>query len=512
MRFIKSKESELHPNYVSRVIRIKEEDFSPHPHPDVTKLKCCRIGGDTIYNVIVSIDSKPGKYVFFPASTKINPEFLRYANLYRDPEMNSNPNKTGFFEENGRVKSLKLKASYEKTDPSTGVKENIFLPNGVSDGFLIELQVVLNFILDTFNIEVNENDIPDDTWFDTIEHEGKVCWLSKKFIPKVFTAKNKTGGDQSRYKRRQKKLKRFNRVIPEQFRFHYDSTLVKKVPFVVQPTDYIHISGKMHGSSVIFSYVLCKQQLNWKQKIAKYLTGYEFNKYDYLYASRTVIKNQYIMKEAGKTGNVYHVGFYGCDIWGEAFKIVKPHLIKGMSVYAEIVGYTSTNKYIQPDYDYGCAPLKDGEDYTYGKHFKIYVYRVTLTNVDGEVHEFSPREVQIWCKNNDLVAVPEYYYGKAKDLYPDLDITNHWHENFWNRMASDKNFYMEMDSPDCINKVPHEGVVIKIDDMIPRAFKLKSYRFCNKEEKELDAGITNIEDAQSENIDNDDSNSYIDEQ
>ena len=264
MRFIKSKESELHPNYVSRVIRIKEEDFSPHPHPDVTKLKCCRIGGDTIYNVIVSIDSKPGKYVFFPASTKINPEFLRYANLYRDPEMNSDPNKTGFFEENGRVKSLKLKASYEKTDPLTGVKENIFLPNGVSDGFLIELQVVLNFILDTFNIEVNENDIPDDTWFDTIEHEGKVCWLSKKFIPKVFTAKNKTGGDQSRYKRRQKKLKRFNRVIPEQFRFHYDSTLVKKVPFVVQPTDYIHISGKMHGCASIFSYVLCKTKLNLK--------------------------------------------------------------------------------------------------------------------------------------------------------------------------------------------------------------------------------------------------------
>lgn len=97
---------------------------------------------------------------------------------------------------------------------------------------MIELQVVLNFILDTFNIEVNENDIPDDTWFDTIEHEGKVCWLSKKFIPKVFTAKNKTGGDQSRYKRRQKKLKRFNRVIPEQFRFHYDSTLVKKVPLL----------------------------------------------------------------------------------------------------------------------------------------------------------------------------------------------------------------------------------------------------------------------------------------
>ena len=30
--------------------------------------------------------------------------------------------------------------------------------------------------------------------------------------------------------------------------------------------------------------------------------------------------------------------------------------------------------------------------------------------------------------------------------------------------------------------------------MIPRAFKLKSYRFLNKEGEELDAGITNIED------------------
>ena len=73
MKFIKSKESELHPNYLSRVIQVTEEDFSPHPHPDVTKLKRCRIGGDTIYNVIVGIDSKPGKYVFFAASTQINP-------------------------------------------------------------------------------------------------------------------------------------------------------------------------------------------------------------------------------------------------------------------------------------------------------------------------------------------------------------------------------------------------------------------------------------------------------
>ena len=246
MKFIKSKESELHPNYLSRVIQVTEEDFSPHPHPDVTKLKRCRIGGDTIYNVLVGIDSKPGKYVFFPASTQINPEFLRYANLYRKPEMNANPeDKPGLFEENGRVKSVRLKGTLDKVDENGNI-EKITLSGAISDGFMTELSTVLNFILDNLNIEVNENDIEAGTWFDTIEHDGKSFWLSKKFIPKLYV-KNETGGDQSRYKRRQKKLKRFNRVIPEQFKFHYDTTLVKKCPFVVQPNDYIHISSKWHG-------------------------------------------------------------------------------------------------------------------------------------------------------------------------------------------------------------------------------------------------------------------------
>ena len=39
---------------------------------------------------------------------------------------------------------------------------------------------------------------------------------------------------------------------------------------------------------------------------------------------------------------------------------------------------------------------------------------------------------------------------------------------------------MECDSPHCNNKVPHEGVVIKIDDGVTRAFKLKCFRFLSK--------------------------------
>ena len=65
-------------------------------------------------------------------------------------------------------------------------------------------------------------------------------------------------------------------------------------------------------------------------------------------------------------------------------------------------------------------------------------------------------------------------------MYPDLDPANHWSENFIDRLANDKQFYMELDSPHCHNKVPHEGVVIKIDDGITRAFKLKCFRFLSK--------------------------------
>lgn len=492
MKFITSKEGENHTNYLARIVNITEDDFSPHPNPEVTALKRCRIGGDTLYNVIVGINSKPGKYIFFPALSKINSHFLSYCNLFRKPELNKNVNsKPGLFEDNGRVKTIRLKGTIDKKNEETGKVEKEFLTGAVSDGFLIELQTLLNFLIENFNIDIKEDDIESDIWFDTIEHNGKTFWLSKKYIIVNNVFKKETSYNKNKEKYRQKKLKKFNKVIPGQFKFHYDTVIVRKVPFLVQPNDYIHISSKVHGTSLIVSYVLCNQQLTWKQKISKWLTGHNFKQYDYLYASRTVIKNQYDIN-----GNK-SIGFYGCDIWGEAFKVIKPILKKGMTIYAEIIGYLPTGAYIQKNYDYGCVRPEEGEEYTYGKHFKINVYRITITNVDGDIHEFSPREVQIWCKNNGLVPVTELYYGKAKDLYPDLNIENHWHENFWDKMSVDKKFYMEMDSPDCNNKVPHEGVVIKIDDMIPRAMKLKCFSFLNKEQADLDKGISNIEDDQS---------------
>ena len=455
MKLQKSKNASV--NYLARVVEIN--DFTTHPNPEVTRMKVAHIEG---YSICVGIDEQPGLYVYFPTLSQLNPQLLEYLNLYSDKELNKNPEaKPGFFSKNGRVKAIKLKG----------------LP---SEGFLLPFSSLQSWIMDSVNVELPKQE--DGLEFDEAEHDGKTFWISKKYIvPTKLT--HPYDRRRSKY---DKNLKNFNRIREDQFRFHYDTVILRKCPHVIQPNDIIHISSKVHGTSGISAYVLCHQQLNWKQKIAKWFTGETFDKYDYIYASRTVIKNKYINKEV--TG-----GYYGCDVWAEADKILRPFLERGMTLYYEIVGFLPNGGYVQKNYDYGCVPPTEGK-YKEGENFKVHIYRITTTNVDGKVHEWSAREVQIWCKNNSLRPVSEFYYGYAKDLYPELSPKEHWTENFLNKLSNDENFYMEMNSPDCINKVPHEGIVIKKENMISEAFKLKSFKFLGKEQEAADKGESNIED------------------
>lgn len=440
-------------NYLAKVVKI--EHFKPHTDPEVNKLKCCVIDG---FNIICGIDSEPGLYIYFPTACCLNPDFLRYANLYRHTELNADPEQSGMFDDNGRVKAIKLRGE-------------------LSEGFILPAVMLENYVLSVTNVPLT---CVEGTEFDVVEHDGKIFWINKKYIPKH--AQGQSGMSNGKTAKQPKGL---DKIIENQFRFHYDTTLIKKCPNVIKPTDIISITEKVHGTSGISAYVLCKQPLNWKQKLAKWLTGEEFNKYDYLYSSRTVIKNQYYNKNVSN-------GYYGVDVWKYADDIIRPWLQKGMTVYYEIVGFLPNGGYIQKDYDYGCIPPID--NYIYGVHYKVLVYRVTMTNVAGNVHEFSAREVQQWCHHTGLIPVTEYFYGKASDLYPDLNSNEHWNENFMQRLANDKAFHMEEDSPTCDNKVPHEGIVIKIENMKSEAFKLKCFKFLDKEGKLLDKGEVNIED------------------
>lgn len=259
--------------------------------------------------------------------------------------------------------------------------------------------------------------------------------------------------------------------------------IIKKYPYVVTPDSLIHISSKIHGTSGISAYVLCHKELSFKEKIAKWLTGNNFDHYDYIYASRTVVKNRYYNRKVSD-------GYYGVDVWKYADEVVKPHLTKGMTAYYEIVGYLPNGNFIQKGYDYGCIPPSSEESYKSEINFKVRIYRLTYTNVDGFVHEFSAREVQQWCQNNGLIPVTELYYGYASTLYTELDVNaTDWNEQFLEKLANDQNFYMEQASPDCINTVPHEGIVIKVENMKSEAFKLKCFAFLSQELKDESLNI-----------------------
>jgi hypothetical protein len=454
MKLIQSKNANV--NYLAKIVKI--DNFHKHSDPEVTKLKCCCIDG---FNIITGIDSEPGLYVYFPTACCINPKFLSYANLYRHGELNVDQTKTGMFDDNGRVKAIRLRGE-------------------LSEGFIIPIVVLENWVMSTVNVELK---VEEGTEFDSIEHDGKTFWVNKKYIPKNTRTPGAPGSGNSG---KGKQPKGLDKIIENQFRFHYDTVLIKKCPHVLHPSDLISITSKVHGTSGISAYVLCKQELNWKQKIARWLTGEEFDKYDYLYSSRSVIKNQYYNKSV-------QGGFYGVDVWKYADDIVRPCLSKGMTAYYEIIGFLPNGGYIQKNYDYGCLPPVGDEAYTYGKHFGVQIYRVTITDVSGKVHEFSAREVQLWAQMVGLVPVEQYYYGYAKDLYPDLDPSEHWNENFLSKLANDKKLYMECNSPTCDNKVPHEGIVIKIENMKSEAFKLKCFKFLDGEGKALDKGEIDIE-------------------
>jgi hypothetical protein len=454
-------------NYLAKIVQI--DHFKPHTDPEVTKLKCCVVDG---FNIICGIDSQPGLFVYFPTACCLNPDFLRYANLYRKKELNNDPEQTGMFEENGRVKAIRLRGE-------------------LSEGFIIPVVTLENYILSVTNVDIT---CVAGTEFDCVEHDGKTFWINKKYIPKYTRTQGTSGSSTPKGKQ----PKGIDRIIENQFRFHYDTTLIKKCPHILKPTDLISITEKVHGTSGISAYVLCKTPRSWQSKVVAWIAKNIFRinvvggtqykqQYDYLYASRSVVKNKYYNKKAGD-------GYYGVDVWKYADEVVRPWLQKGMTAYYEIIGFLPNGGYIQKGYDYGCIPPKEGELYQYGIHFKVLIYRVTITNVDGNVHEFSAREVQQWCANNGLVAVDQYYYGYASQLYPHLDPQEHWNENFLNLLANDPDFYMECDSPTCNNKVPHEGVVIKVENMKSEAFKLKCFKFLDKEGKALDKGESNIED------------------
>lgn len=330
-------------------------------------------------------------------------------------------------------------------------------------------------------------------FFDTIGEE-LFCYA---YVPKTNPVRS--GGH--RGGRKKKKQKEYPLLIPGQFEKHYDTQKFGDNIHKFSPDDVVDISDKLHGSSIRISN--CKRRFpiqnfpKWKSLINKVLDLTEWSSkfritdtyedYDVVWGTRNVVQNPDVNPDKN--------AFYETDIYKPYYDLLKNYIPKGMSIYGEICGYeVGSDKMIQKGYDYGCNP---------GENF-LMPYRITTTNEDGTKTEWEVSAVKEWTEQmmneheelkTRLAPIHLFYHGRLGDLYPDLDVQNHWQTNLLLRMKEDTELFgMEQMEPLCKNEVPREGLVIrKVGDEVSEAFKLKCDAFFKWEKEQMDQGVVDSE-------------------
>lgn len=406
-------------------------------------------------NVIIGKDIKIGDIMlYFNSGTKLNPEFCKVNNLYSNTKYNVDPTaKPGYLNyKQHRVKAIKLR----------GI---------ISDGFLLPLESIESMVHDCSDIL----DIGDT--FTTINGVD-IC---EKYI--VTPPRNNNPGGHK------PAVNKFNRIVENQFYLHNDTENLRRNIHKINPNDIIGIHYKKHGTSAVFANIPTKRPLKWYEKLLQSL-GVKIDNivYDIIYSSRNVIKNKYINTETNE-------GFYGEDVWGVVAKQLENIIPKNWSLYGEIIGYLPSGGYIQKGYDYGCDP----------GYLKFYVYKISIVNPDGKVIYLTDKQIEEYCEKVGLLYKDTFiYYGLASDWY-DGNITegaiskvkpDEWRATFLEKLEKD---YNEKDCYMCTNKVPEEGIVLRVEKLESyEAYKLKSKRFLLMESEAQEKEEVNIEDNQDE--------------
>lgn len=261
--------------------------------------------------------------------------------------------------------------------------------------------------------------------------------------------------------------------------------------------DWVEVTLKMHGTSQRTAHVPVFK--TYKKSLADRIfrrAGKPVYEWDYVSGTRRVVMSN------------FEGGFYGSNEFRQQHhEFFRGKLWKGEEVYYEVVGFTHTgqpimssadNKKIQDKefvkqygktttFSYGCKPghlgglikdkeTVDNEAIVYPQS-DIYVYRMTMTNEDGNIVEYTPDFVRYRCEQMGVKCVPVLWRGYIPDIENDEALP----EEYWitpgsfiKELAED--FY---DGPDPIGKTHiREGVVVRILNR-PKftAYKHKNYSF-----------------------------------
>lgn len=436
--------------HVGYVVKINELN----PHSNADRLQIATIFGAS---VIVGLDVKVGDLgVYFPIDLQLSEEYCAQNNLVRKKDENGN-NIGGYLEPDKRnIRAMKLRG--EKS-------EGLFMPLE-SLAYTGETKFEVGEKIDVLN-----------------GHE--IC---RKYIPKGNSGVSHTkDGNRTR---------KHSVPIAPLFAEHADTEQLAYNMEAFKPGDMIDITLKMHGTSGRTGYLPKFQGYKrtfWDKIFRR--EGTPIYDWGYVTGTRRCVINDF--NDGG--------GFYGNNAFREPHaKFFEGKLHKGETVYYEIVGFTNDGAPIMASvanskisdkeftkqygketvFSYGCEPtgkkMMHGTD-EHGDFMlpvdvpqsDMYVYRMTMTNEDGDVVEYTPNFLRYRCEQMGAKCVMPFFDGCIPDatLLESFGMT----AGEWVKEKAEE-FY---DGPDPVGKTHvREGVVIRIINR-PKfcAFKHKNFSF-----------------------------------
>lgn len=395
----------------------KIENISPVPNADRLVVGYC-FGNPVVFSKEMPTDVP---YIYFPTGGQLSEEYCAANNLVRKKDENGN-NIGGYLDPDKRnIRALKLRQQR-------------------SDGLIMPLSSLSSFG-DYTTLKVG--DIINDSF-----NNHLIC---QKYIPKV----------QIKEPTVHIPTKKVKVAVAPLFQEHIETQQLAYNMGAFQKGDQIEITLKMHGSSQRTGYlpVIKRYKRNLWDRICRRV-GKPVYEWDYISGTRhTVLKT-------------FDGSFYGSNKFRQQHHdCFVGKLMKGETVYYEVVGYQECGTPIMGS----CNNKKMGTDYVkqYGQETvfsygcdvgqsKLYVYRMTLTNEDGYVVEYSPDYMRYRCNQIGVSCVPVFWKGYLTEQNNIKDLAEQYY-----------------DGPDPIDKTHiREGVVCRIVNRpVFTAYKHKNYNF-----------------------------------
>lgn len=464
----------MHCGYV-----VKVENLRPHGNADRLQIATF-FGNDTC----VGLNTVLGEIgIYFPTDLQLSVEYCDANNLVRKKDENGN-NIGGYMDPDKRnVTAVRLRGER-------------------SDGLYMPLS---SLVFTGVNLDdVNVGDTID------IVNGVEIC---RKYIPRGN--KRRGGGQSDGNRTRKKKV-----AVAPLFCEHADTEQLAYNLSAFRPGDQIEVTLKMHGTSQRTGYLPVfkgyKQDF-WGRLLRcinadKKMKPFVAKLYDQAIRNATPIYDWgYVTGTRRTVLENYEGGYYGDNEFREIHsKVFEGKLHKGESVYYEVVGFTNTGTPIMGSssnaklndkdfvkqygdttvFSYGCEPT--GKKMMYGidengdkfgieqdaPQSAMYVYRMTITNEDGDVVEYTPDFMRYRCEQMGVKCVPVFYKG----YIPEYTILP---DDVGSPQETDAGAYVMKivedfcDGPDPVGKTHvREGVVVRIINR-PKfaAYKHKNFSF-----------------------------------